>query len=504
MIYNLINYSLEQKLYDYTLNQIDENLLEIILDDNKYLVYFSKIQGPVNKRPPAERRIQLNPKLKETLHSFMGEDYKILLLGYDKTTNTFSFWNYGYNINIRSTQSLPTRIQTLNKARSVGFDFHYYKNRNLADRPTTEHSFSINAFLFPLVLENYRIIFNRDFSEIFRKKIQSWNNRFRKDELVLCLDLYNRKFPINKNALEIKEISNYCQKRSDLMGFIPREFYYQELSAKNFRNINGISKKLENIASADPTKRYSRKGLIPDPHAKKILLDEYVTKSNSIDNKKLFEDAKKIKNKIISNSIEILIGETKIENIKNNREESYINNESHPNLLLDFDLNQIQKELDFNEGDYADPVETIIARLEATKEHNNVVNKLASICNKKKLIKKYSLNIDFYTEYKNRGKLFEIKTFNKSNFKSQLRHAIVQLKEYYFKHAIYFEKIPNRSDLLILKDTDLFLLLPSNPEDFINIEQIEFLKNQNITLCWFQNNKIETFDENQSNIKWLL
>ena len=504
MIYNLINYSLEQKLYDYTLNQIDENLLEIILDDNKYLVYFSKIQGPVNKRPPAERRIQLNPKLKETLHSFMGEDYKILLLGYDKTTNTFSFWNYGYNINIRSTQSLPTRIQTLNKARSVGFDFHYYKNRNLADRPTTEHSFSINAFLFPLVLENYRIIFDRDFSKIFRKKIQSWNNRFRKDELVLCLDLYNRKFPINKNALEIKEISNYCQKRSDLMGFIPREFYYQELSAKNFRNINGISKKLENIASADPTKRYSRKGLIPDPHAKKILLDEYVTKSNSIDNKKLFEDAKKIKNKIISNSIEILISETKIENIKNNREESYINNESHPNLLLDFDLNQIQKELDFNEGDYADPVESIIARLEATKEHNNVVNKLASICNKKKLIKKYSLNIDFYTEYKNRGKLFEIKTFNKSNFKSQLRHAIVQLKEYYFKHAIYFEKIPNRSDLLILKDTDLFLLLPSNPEDFINIEQIEFLKNQNITLCWFQNNKIETFDENQSNIKWLL
>ena len=504
MIYNLINYSLEQKLYDYTLNQIDENLLEIILDDNKYLVYFSKIQGPVNKRPPAERRIQLNPKLKETLHSYMGEDYKILLLGYDKTTNTFSFWNYGYNINIRSTQSLPTRIQTLNKARSVGFDFHYYKNRNLADRPTTEHSFSINAFLFPLVLENYRIIFNRDFSEIFRKKIQSWNNRFRKDELVLCLDLYNRKFPINKNALEIKEISNYCQKRSDLMGFIPREFYYQELSAKNFRNINGISKKLENIASADPTKRYLRKGLIPDPHAKKILLDEYVTKSNSIDNKKLFEDAKKVKNKIISNSIEILIGETKIENIKNNREESYINNESHPNLLLDFDLNQIQKELDFNEGDYADPVETIIARLEATKEHNNVVNKLASICNKKKLIKKYSLNIDFYTEYKNRGKLFEIKTFNKSNFKSQLRHAIVQLKEYYFKHAVYFEKIPNRSDLLILKDTDLFLLLPSNPEDFINIEQIEFLKNQNITLCWFQNNKIETFDENQSNIKWLL
>ena len=135
MIYNLINYSLEQKLYDYSLKQIEDNLLEIIFNEDKFLVYHSNIQGPVNKRPTSERRIQLNPKLKETLHSYMGEDYKIVLLGFDKTTNTFSFWNYGYNINMRSTQSLPTRIQTLNKAKAVGFDFHYYKNRNLADRP---------------------------------------------------------------------------------------------------------------------------------------------------------------------------------------------------------------------------------------------------------------------------------------------------------------------------------------------------------------------------------
>ena len=52
----------------------------------------------------------------------------------------------------QAKQKKPTRIQTLNKAKAVGFDFHYYKNRNLADRPTTEHSFAINAFLFPLFL----------------------------------------------------------------------------------------------------------------------------------------------------------------------------------------------------------------------------------------------------------------------------------------------------------------------------------------------------------------
>jgi hypothetical protein len=91
-----------------------------------------------------------------------------------------------------------------------------------------------------------------------------------------------------------------------------------------------------------------------------------------------------------------------------------------------------------------------------------------------------------------------------SNFKSQLRHAIVQLKEYYFKHAIYLRNIPNRSNLLILNDTDLFILLNKSPESLIKKEQIEFLKNQNIVLCWFQNDQVTTFVENRPTIKWLL
>ena len=494
MIYNLINYSLEQKLYDYSLKQIEDNLLEIIFNEDKFLVYHSNIQGPVNKRPTSERRIQLNPKLKETLHSYMGEDYKIVLLGFDKTSNTFSFWNYGYNINMRSTQSLPTRIQTLNKAKAVGFDFHYYKNRNLADRPTTEHSFAINAFLFPLILENYYTIFNRDFSEIFRKKIQSWNNRFRKDELILCLDLYDKKFPISRNSLEVKEISDFCKKRSDMIGFIPREYFYQELSAKNFRNINGISKKLENIASADPTKKLRRKGLVPDPHSKKILEENYITKFNSIDSKKLSEDARKIKSNIISNKIEILIGAKKLEDFEHNK--PVISNDAHPNVLLDFDFNRSHKDPNFNEDNYEDPIHAFNAIDRASKLHEEVVKKLAKICFKRNLIGRDSVHIDFYSEYQNKGKLFEIKTFDKSNFKKQIRHAIIQLQEYYFKYA-KFNKV-------ILKNTDLFILLHKSPEEFIEREQIEFLVNQNITLCWFQNDKIETFNENKPTIKWLL
>ena len=250
MIYNLINYSLEQKLYRYSLKNIGDNLLEIIFEEDKFIVYHSNIQGPVNKRPQSERRIQASPKLKEKLTGYMGEGYKILLLGFDETTNTFSFWKYDYNINIKSTQSLATRVQTLNKAKAIGFDFHYYKHRILADRPIREHSFAINAFLFPLILENYNDIFNRDISEIFRKKILNWNKRYTKNDLILCLDLYWKKYPIVRTSIEVSEISELVNSRSDLLNFIPRSYFYHDDIAKNFRNNNGISSKLENIDSA--------------------------------------------------------------------------------------------------------------------------------------------------------------------------------------------------------------------------------------------------------------
>ena len=164
--------------------------------------------------------------------------------------------------------------------------------------------------------------------------------------------------------------------------------------------------------------------------------------------------------------------------------------------LLDFDLNRSYKDPNFNEENYNDPIDAFNARDRATKLHEEVVKKLALICSKKNLIIRDPVHIDFYTEYKSRGKLFEIKTFNKSNFKKQIRHAIIQVKEYYFKYAKFNEEI--------LKETDLFILLNENPEEIIEREQIEFLQDQNITLCWLQNDKIETFNENKLAIKWLL
>ncbi len=168
MILEIINYSLDQKLYDYNLKKIDNNLIKINLGEKRFVLYFSNLQGPVKGRKPSERRIQINPSLKEKLHTYMGEDYEIILLGHEKLTNTFSFCKYGYDINLKSTQSLPTTIQTLKAATNEGFGIHYYKNRGFFDG-ATESSFAINAFLFPVVLENYNQIFTKIFIETFAK-----------------------------------------------------------------------------------------------------------------------------------------------------------------------------------------------------------------------------------------------------------------------------------------------------------------------------------------------
>ena len=94
------------------------------------------------------------------------------------------------------------------------------------------------------------------------------------------------------------------------------------------------------------------------------------------------------------------------------------------------------------------------------------------------MIIKKDQHIDFYSEFKGRGKLFEVKSFNKKNFNQQIRHGIIQLREYYFIYAKYLKKIPLK--------TDLFLLLSGDPKDFIKNQQIEFLKDQMITLCWIE------------------
>ena len=494
MTYNTINYSLDQKLYNYTLNKIDNQLIEILFDKEqhirtnlngeKFAIYFSSVQGPVIKRPPNERRIQLAPTTKNKLHTYLGNDYKIIVVGNDVKTNTFTFWRYGYDRNIKTSQSLTTNANTLKEVYENGFAIHYYRNK----KSLNNFSFSINRFLFPIVLENYNLMFENKIFENFKKKIQYFNKPYRKDELILCLDLYFRKYPLLKGASEILEISNYCKKISDILGFNPKEKFYQKNIALKFRNSNGVGKKIENIRKIDPSVKSEKKGLVPDFHAKEILEKNYITESGVIDKSKLFQDANKIKNKIMFNDINTLIEDEKY-NFLEKKEKIKTKN------LLKFDPTISYKNKKFNQDNYNDP-KIAFDDIDVKSElHHDVTIKLANICKKKKLPLYYSKNIDFYTIYKKRGKLFEIKTITPDNFKKQIRHAIIQLKEYYYQYAIFETNIEI--------ETDLFILLDKSPKGIIDNVTKGFIEYQNITLCWLENETINTFSEQNSEIDWL-
>ena len=514
MILDLINYSLDQPVIDFDIEKVDQKLIKINQEENKFIICINEIKSSgKGRKNPFEKRIQISPRIKRLLIENEADDYKPVLLGYDKETNTFTFWKFDIYIETNTMQSFYTRSQNLKKAQSEGCDIYFFRRRQAFNRGIVNErnqALSVNAFLFPLVLKNYNQIFNRNILEIFNEKIRSWNKPYTRDELILCLDLYFKKYPISRNSPEILEISNFCCRNSDLKGFVPRKKFYHDDIAKNFRNFNGISRKLENIDSGLrddlSTKHLAikdtiKKGVVPDKRAIKILKENYIIKSKILDKNKLSEDAKLIKDKIISNDINFFVGNSNFVKVSKEKTKNKIQHQDEPNILLKFDLNHSYTDRTLNLDKISDPIEKHNALNRATKLHEEVLMKLAKKCESKGLPTWKSIHIDLYTEYQNRGKLFEVKTFDKSNLDQQIRHGIIQLKEYYFRYAMYNEEI--------LKSTDLFLLLNDNPEGIIKSFQIRFLKDQNITLCWIQNNKIVTFKKDKwSNtrpaIKWLL
>ena len=315
----------------------------------------------------------------------------------------------------------------------------------------------------------------------------------------MTLSLYSKQplGAVNKNDPELNEISSFCQKRAKLLGFDPINQFYPKSIANKFRNASGIYLKIQNFKVNDPN--YKKKGMSGGSQSTQQKVWNLYSKGNNLNKDRLLLDSKEIKKRILSDRIDVLIGEAKIEDLHDETKKPYP--EEQPNILLDFDLNQSYTDRTINPDNFNDPVDAINARDRATRLHEEVLKKLAKMCKRKNLPIKKSVHIDLYTEYQRRGKLFEVKTFNNSNFKQQIRHGMIQLKEYYFRYAKYLDEI--------LKETDLFLLLNDNPEKIIKAELMRFLKDQNITLCWMQNNKIVTFKKDKWSdtrpaIKWLL
>ena len=263
--------------------------------------------------------------------------------------------------------------------------------------------------------------------------------------------------------------------------------FYPKKDVITFRNSNGISTKTQNFKKTDPNVKGGYPGGARGPQEK--LFNQYFD-NNILDKKKIIADSNDLKKKILSDNIEILVGKKLFEEKKDQVTFSNIDIISDIENISDlsnFVLDKPYENRVINPDNIPDPIESLNLSDKSNELHEKTLNELAHIFNKNKLIIKKDQHIDFYSEFKGRGKLFEVKSFNKKNFNQQIRHGIIQLREYYFIYAKYLEKIPLK--------TDLFLLLSGDPKDFIKNQQIEFLKDQMITLCWIENEKIITLNK---------
>ena len=488
MIKNIINYSFKQKLIDFDIQEKEKNFIEIIFNFKKFIIQLSEITSSGKGRTnSSELRRQISPSIKKKLIPYDAEEYVAVLMGYHPDTNTFTIWEN--ELETKTTQSLFTRIETLESVKENGFDIHVYKKNK-------KWSFSFNVFLLPLVLENIDLIFDKDFLKNFSQKIKHYNKPYDRDDLIMCIDLYSRKSNnLNKNDKELLEISDLCKLKSKLLNYYPYINFYPG-DPKKFRNANGIYKKLQNLVKLDPTKVI--KGLTGGSEAREKKVWNSFLKNGILDKDNLYKHSNLIKNNIKLENIYSLI---EIENFseinedKNSKKYTEIN---YKNLLQDYDFEKNYVNRKINLESFFDPIEQLNAIDKATELHEEILKKLAKILNKKKLIHKNSKNIDLYSEFKEIGKMFEAKTFTEENLKRQLRHAIIQLKEYYFVYSKYKKIIKDR--------TDLFLILNQNPLSYLDKEFINFIESEKICLCWFEDeDKISTLDTvwNTNAMSWL-
>ena len=109
MILDLINYTLDQNHSNFSIEIVDTQLLRLSIKNKKFIIYFHDVTSSGTGRSLDELRIQLSPAVKHKLIGFNAEDHKVVLLGYHKLTNTFTFWRYGYDIETNTQQSLYTK-----------------------------------------------------------------------------------------------------------------------------------------------------------------------------------------------------------------------------------------------------------------------------------------------------------------------------------------------------------------------------------------------------------
>lgn len=432
----------------------ENNPLQFLYQKKDYLIHLTNISSWEQR--PHMRRVQIRKSLIEKLIN-LHRYYIFGIFGYDNETDTFTNWSSNYLDTTFSVKSLYTYKEYLEDAIDNGISQHINKDNH---ELSSIHFQSKYLSLFLSNFKTKKINLNGEEYEVMtfdhlhtktgftkiQKKIEKLHSltfisnqsekltkKWDREEYLITLNLY---FELQKKDRTKSNFKDNDPKVLDVYEFLKRR---SQLNKSSIRTIDALSMRHGNYQHADPL--YKGTGLKSGGKQQyfKIIFQEFV--DNQTDLKK---EVMKIRNKYennfeIPNSIDVRDYEDK-----------------DPNISLSSTINGVDEEDIKNKQE------------RATKKHIQTLNVLANY------LRNLGLNpledpqtFDMFAYNESEAFLFEAKSITEKNFRTQVRHAIIQLDEYIFRHKI--EKTRGFD-----KKISKAIIFDQNPANLIEEKKLNF------------------------------
>ena len=481
------------------MNKLSEKILENLVDEDRmceienednpirfffkkkdYVIHLTNIHSWTQR--PHMRRVQISKSLKDSLIKY-HRYYIFGIFGYDSKTDTFTNWSTNYLLGEYNKKSLYTYSEFLDKALDDGVSQHLNKE----DRSLSSIHFQskyLSKFLQNFKTQNLNLngqeIIFQTFDHYhtkngFEKLMKTINkhhtlsylsnnnnnkisNKWDREEYLVTLDLYFRlqKDDYSKNMFKEKDplvlgVYNFLKQRSQYNKTVIRSIASLSYRHANYQYIDPkISGGLDGGA---------KKG---EPEFKKVF-EEFES------NKKVL--SKKVED--IKNKYEIKFSQSGLVNVREYEDQD-------PNQERSLPVKGIDEEDIRNKQEKANSI------------HIKTLNILANYL---RLLGLSPLEdpqtFDLFAYDKNEGNLFEVKSITQKNFRTQIRHAIIQLEEYDYKHRAM--KTPGFQNPVIKN-----IVFDKSPyEIFVKEDIVDFyleLTNlKEINIMYIKNNSVRVF-----------
>ena len=470
-------------------NLIDEDkMCEIESDDNPikfffkrkdYILHLTSIHSWTQR--PHMRRIQISKSLIDSLIKY-NRYYVFGIFGYDSKTDTFTNWSTNYLSGAYNKKSLYTYAEFLDKALNDGVSQHlnqednslssiHFQSKYLSKYLQNFKTQNLNLNGQEIIFQTFDHYHTKNGFEKLMKTINKHHtlsyisgmkykisDKWDREEYLVTLDLYFRlqKNDYSKNMFKEKDplvldVYNFLKQRSQynksvirsLASLSYRHANYQYIDPKINGGLDGGAKKGE-------------------PEFTKVF-QEFVNNK-----KKLSKKVGEIKNKY-----ELKFSQSGLVNVREYEDQDPNQKRSLPGEGIDEeDLRNKQEK--------------------ANSIHIKTLNILANYL---RLLGLSPLEdpqtFDLFTYDKNEGNLFEVKSITQKNLRTQIRHAIIQLEEYEYKHKVM--KTPGFQKAVIKH-----IVFNKNPyEIFVNKDIVEFYLKfadlKEITIMYVEDNRIRIF-----------